>query len=278
MFGIALAALSNVFEEITDSIGKKEVRDRAASLYTFGFLGLLFGTIFLVVEGLMRHSLHFSLGSLPTFVPRVALEILQAYVTVRAITLADRGDFGFVRTLTMPLLLGIDIALGYSITTTQIVGIGLIFLPIAVLLAVELREMKGLRYLVIGAVNAAATISLYKYDITHFNSVEAEQAIVGTVLMLYFFALARTTSHENPLHFLRVRAFAGLTIASGLSNIVASFAYIFAPASVILAALRSSAVLFALLSGRYYFREQHFAVRVSLFVFTLAGLILLIPR
>ena len=114
MFGILLALTSTAFEEVANSIGKKQVQDRIASYYTFGFLTLLFGTAFLLVEGFVRGQLIFSLASLPTFLPRLALEILQAYVTVRAITYSDRGDFGFFRTLTIPILLGLDILLGYS--------------------------------------------------------------------------------------------------------------------------------------------------------------------
>src|SRR3989344_4399368 len=173
MFGILLAFTSTAFEEAANSIGKKQVQARVASYYTFGFLTLLFGTAFLLFEGLVRGQLLFSLASLPTFLPRVALEILQAYVTVRAITLSDRGDFGFFRTLTIPILLGLDILLAYSIGTLQMLGMALIIVPVGMLIYRERHEVKGAVYLMIGAVNAAITISLYKYDITHFNSVEA---------------------------------------------------------------------------------------------------------
>ncbi len=276
MFGIALAALSNVFEEISDSIGKRQVQKHVASVYTFGFLGLFFGAIILGTEGILRHSLHFSLNSLPTFIPRLALEILQAYVTVRAITLADRGDFGFMKTLTIPLLLGMDIAFGYAITAAQVVGMVLIVLSVLILLIVEHARIQGLWYLVVGTVNAAVTITLYKYDIVHFNSVEAEQTIMSLVLMAYFFACAQYFAGENPLRFLKRGIFLEQSASSGLSNAIGSFAYAYAPASVILAALRSSAVLFALVSGRFYFRESHFLLRTFLLLFIIVGLALLV--
>ena len=277
MFGILLALTSTAFEEVANSIGKKQVQDRIASYYTFGFLTLLFGTAFLLVEGFVRGQLIFSLASLPTFLPRVALEILQAYVTVRAITYSDRGDFGFFKTLTIPLLLGLDILLGYAIGTWQIFGMALIFVPIGILVYRERHVMKGAGYLLIGAINAALTVSLYKYDITHFNSVEAEQSIVGIVLLAYFFLMARARYDENPFTFLRTKAFAGQTLASGLSNVAVSFAYAFAPASIILSAMRSFAVLFAILTGRFYFRERHFLLRLVMLILVAFGLILLIP-
>jgi len=275
MFGILLALASTAFEETANSIGKKQVQDHVASYYTFGFLTLLFGTAFLLVEGFVRGQLIFSLASLPTFLPRLALEILQAYVTVRAITYSDRGDFGFFRTLTIPILLGLDILLGYSIGTLQIFGMALIFVPIGILVYSERHVVKGAGYLLIGAVNAALTISLYKYDITHFNSVEAEQSLVGLVLLAYFFLMARARYGENPLTFLRKKAFAGQTIASGLSSVAASFAYAFAPASIILAAMRSSAILLSILTGRFYFKEKRFLMKSALCALIILGLVLL---
>lgn len=277
MFGMLLALVGTACEETAHSIGKHEVQKRTASFYTFGFLTLLFSTAFFLAEGLARHTLFFSLASLPTFLPRVAFEMLQAYVTVRAITTSDRGDFGLVKTLTIPLLLLIDIALSYAVAPLRIAGMALIVLPVAFLLYVERKQIKGLGYLLIGAVNAAITISLYKYDISHFNSVEAEQSLIGIALMAYFFMFAYIKAGENPLRFLARRTFAAQATASGIANVAVSFAYSFAPASIILATLRSSAVLLAILTGRFYFRERHFLTRIALFVLVLGGLILLIP-
>lgn len=277
MYGALLAILGSSFEEASNSIGKYEVRKHVVSIYTFGFLTLLVGTTLLLAEGLARQSLVFSFASLPTFLPRVALEILQAYVTVRAITISDRGDFGLVKSLTIPLLLLVDIALGYAIAPTQITGMVFIVTPVLVLLWIERSQIRGLPYLLIAATNAVVTISLYKYDIAHFNSVEAEQAIVGGVLMVYFFLFAYFKAGENPLRFLHRRIFAFQANASGLASVAESFAYSFAPASVILAVLRSSAILLAILSGRFYFHERHFLTRTALFVLVLVGMILLIP-
>src|SRR3990167_800914 len=101
MFGILLAAASSAFSELSDSIGKKEVRDKAESYYTFGFLSLLFGAVFMAVVGFLRDSMVFSMESLPTFIPRAILEILQVHITILAIVKADRSDFGLIRTLTI---------------------------------------------------------------------------------------------------------------------------------------------------------------------------------
>ena len=125
------------------------------------------------------------------------------------------------------------------------------------------------------AVNAVATLSLYKYDITHFNSVETEQVLVQLVLLIYFFVLAVVVARENPFTFLRKRAFIAQASASGLATSFTSYAYIFAPASIITAALRASAVLFSVVSGEYYFKEKRLLLKISAVCGILAGFYLL---
>ena len=277
MFGIALAALSNFFQEISDSIGKYQLRRGAISTYSFGFLAFFFGTLILLGEGIAKSNLIFSPDSLPTFLPRLLLEILQAHVTVRAISLADRGDFGFVKTFTIPLLLIVDVALGYAVSPAQIAGMLMIAAAILALLYIKHDNLRGMQYLSISTVNAVATISLYKYDITHFNSVEAEQSLIGIGVMIYFFAAAIYVARENPFSFLRKSVFLGQSISGGLAHAITAFAYLYAPASVITTALRSFAVLFVLLSGKLYFRETNFAAKIFLFLIIVGGLVLIIP-
>ena len=275
MFGILLAGIGSAFSEISDSIGKKTVQDRLESLYTFGFLNLLFGTLFLVIHGFVRHSFLFSIASLPFFIPRLALEILQAHVGALAVIKADRSDYGFLRVLTIPLLLMVDVISGYSITTFQVAGIALILGAAFALYSLEHYKTKGFWLICFTAVNAVITISLFKYDISHFNSVESEQAIIMSVLALYFFLLAAIKARENPLSIARHPVRIAQTVSSGLGSYVSSFAYLFAPASIIMAAVRATAVLFSILSGKLYFREKRTVEKLFLFLVITLGLFLL---
>ena len=276
MLGVLLASVGSAFSELSDSIGKKQTAERACSHYTLGFLGVLGGALFLLVIGLVRNNFIFSLASLPTFLPRLMLEVLQAHITVRAIVRADRSDFGPIRTLTIPLLFAADLALGYTIGTHQILGMGIIFGTILILLSYERFKTKGLFLLIFTAVNAAITISLYKYDITHFNSVESEQSIVSIVLVLYFFILAVVRAHENPVQLLFKRTFFVQAVSGGLGSVFGSYAYSFAPTSIITAAMRAFAVLFSILSGKMYFKERGFVVKLLLFCAIAGGLVLLV--
>ena len=276
MIGIWLAGLSSACSELSDSIGKRQVGIGTASFYTFGFLNLLIGTMILLGLGIWRHDFYLSLASLPTLIPRIILEILQAHMTVLAVVKADRSDFGPIRILTVPLLLVVDMLLGYVVTPLQMVGVGLITLTIALLLLSEKFRARGSLLVLFTAVNAVATISLYKYDITHFNSVETEQIVVQLILLIYFFVLASVVAKENPFSYLRTRTFALQTGASGLASVIATYAYLFAPASIITASLRASSVLLALVSGTYYFKEKHILVKVLVACGIIVGLLLLI--
>ncbi len=276
MFGILLAAAASAFGELSDSLGKKEVKDGKESYYTFGFLSLLFGAVFIAVIGFLRHSMVFSMASLPTFIPRAILEILQVHITILAIVKADRSDFGLIRTLTIPFLLLVDIALGYVITTKQLFGITFIFIAVALLLSVEHLRVKGLWLLVGSSLNAVATISLYKYNITHFNSVEAEQSLISLIVMIYLFFCAMLVYKEDPFRFMRKPVFMFQMVTSGLASVIVSYAYLFAPATIITTATRSFSVFFSLISGKIYFKEKNVAAKAFIFSLIIVGLILLV--
>lgn len=276
MFGVTLVSIGTFLQEISTVIGKKAVEKRLESVYTMGFLSTLWSVVlylFLIVA--VRQEFIFSLASLPTFGTRLFLEIIQADLYMRALVKAERSTFGLARTLTIPLLLGVDFFLGYQLSRTQIIGMGVIAITLLAVFASRDIKKAGIGLVVLTALNAVITLSLFKYDITHFNSVETEQLLVSAAVLVYFFFAAYFRSKENPFLFLRKPIFLIQSISDGAGGIIQSFAYAFAPASVILAAGRSSAVLWSVLSGNRYFREQHLLLKVGLLFVTIAGLILL---
>lgn len=285
MFGLGLAGIATLAEEIADSIGKRGIAARTLNVYAFGFLLNLGALVSIVLFGLLvpkdlfapgfPGGFMFSTASLPTFGPRLVLELLQVYVTVRAIAEADRGTFGFLRTLTLPLLLAVDMALGYTVTGWQMTGVVFIIGSLIVLFMNHGLSRHGSLFTLIAAVNAVATLSLFKYDISHFNSVEAEQGIILLANMVFLFILAYM-ARQNPFALLAQPVFGLQVVLSGISTTLMSFAYLFAPASVITAAKRSFAVLWAMLSGNVYFREGHFVIKSICFAFVAVGIVMLV--
>lgn len=276
MLGILLVSFGTFFEEISDSIAKKEVGDKKETIYTMAFLLLLWGFFWFAGIILYKQSFVFAVASLPTFSLRFLLEILQVHAGVRAVTLADRSTFGFVRTGTLPLLLGVDLLLGYPVASTQIAGVAFIVVSLLVLSLNHGIQKQGLGYVAYSTVGAVLTISLYKYNITRYNSVEAEQFAMHLLLLIYFYIVALRVGKENPLRLLRQKIFFTQSFAAGIGSAVVSFAYLFAAASVITSAKRSFSVLWSILSGNWYFHEQHIVVKLISFCLLVAGVVLLV--
>lgn len=166
--------------------------------------------------------------------------------------------------------------LGYAISPRQIIGIILIAVALLLLFINHGIKKKGARDIAISAILAAFTISLYKYNITHYNTVEAEQGLMLLYLMTFSYFMARKYRKENPFKFLLKPRFFFQSLAAGVGTIGLSFAYVFAPASIIATAQRSLAVLFSIVSGEVYFHEKNILVKLTGFVLVLFGIWLLI--
>lgn len=276
MIGILLVAISSLFGEISASLGKEEVGEKKESIYTMGFLSLFWGTLWFLGFIIFKQKFVFSAASLPTFLIRAALEIAVAHLGVLAVIKAERSTFSFVRISTIILLLLVDLFLGYPISIYQMAGIVLISLTLLISFLNHGVDKKGLGFVLAVAILAVPTVSLYKYNISHFNSVEAEQFLIHLMLLFYFFVMAMKLKKENPAKFLAKPLFLGQSFSSGLGSVLGSFAYSFAPASIIIAGERSASILFSLVSGKIYFHEKHIVFKLIIFALVAGGIILLI--
>jgi hypothetical protein len=103
----------------------------------------------------------------------------------------------------------------------------------------------------------------------------AEQVISNLILLVIFFFLALYKTKENPIMFLTKPAFFLQSAFIGIGGTLESFAFGFGSASVITAAKRSSSILWALVSGKMYFKEQHIIFKMFIFLLIFTGLIFL---
>lgn len=272
MLAILLIAAGAFFSEVATSLGKEEVARRKETIFTYGFLSLFLSTIvFLLIAVFVRGEFVFSLQSLPTLSLRAALEILQAYVSIKAVTTADRSTFGFLRILTIPLLLLVDVLLGYDITLNQLVGVSILTVSILFLLLNHGVRTKGIGFVLFSALNAVITLSLFKYNITHFNSVEADQSIIQSILLLYFAVMVWRTKGQNPLRLLLKPLFFFQSLSQAVGGVLVSFAYLFVPASVAASIERPTSVFFSLVAGNRYFHEKKLAQKLIAFLLLLIG-------
>jgi len=277
MFGIILALVSSIFREAGTSIGKSKALAHKESIYTMGFLNLFWATIFFFAYAFfIRGEFIFLLASLPTFGVRIVLELLQAHFTMKAIVVSDRSTFGFLRIWTLPLLLGVDILLGYTIGLYQMLGISAIVIAFIFLFINHGIKAKGAGLVMFTAINAVATISLFKYNITNFNSVEAEQGVMTLILLVYFFFMARFVAKERPfMDHMRKPIFFAQSLLMGVAGVLMSFAFAFAPASVITSVKRAFSILASTISGNLYFKEKKLLIKIAAFILIAGGVVLL---
>ncbi|HEU0050515.1 MAG TPA: hypothetical protein VFQ60_00475 [Patescibacteria group bacterium] len=276
MIGIWLSILGALFGEISFSLEKEVLTTRLRRLAALGFLQSAVSFLFYAGYAvLVPGSLVFSWASLPTVIAGLILDIAQTFVVLYAIAKADRSSFGFVRTLSLPLLLIVDLLLGYPLRTGQIIGVILIFSFLALLTAGHGLRKRGIWLVLFSAVNSAATVSLYKYNITHFNSVTMAQGTTYFFITLSF-AMTCIFWRESPFKILRQPKASGSIISSGLSALVSGFAYRFGPASLILAIQRAAGVFWAVIAGRARFHETHFRIKAASLIGCILGIALLI--
>lgn len=266
---------STFFDEAVNSINKIKLAEKTC-LYSIGALNHSVGAIIFLLINAFKGEFRFAFASLPTFSARAILEIILSYYVLIAIDRADRSTFGFIRVLTIPMLLLVDFILGYRLNNFQLAGIVLIAISLLIIFLSQGIKKQGAGLAFLTAVMAVATISLYKYDITHFNSVAAEQSLIDIILVTFFVIMAIFKNRENPLNLLKQKIFRWQILANAIPGFVNSYAYAMAPASVILSTYRSASVFWSVVSGKAVFREEGILIKSICLIVLVFGIILLI--
>jgi hypothetical protein len=274
MWGVLLTGIGTFFEEVGTSLGKTQVSERRYGIYSLGWIQSSASALFFLILSLVhRQAFYFSAASIPFFGLRILLEVTLAHLSCLAVIKAERSTFSFIRTGTIPLLLIIDAWGGYRFTLFQIIGIGIIITTLGLFFLTRTLNSNGAGLTILCTILAAATISLYKYTITHYNSVAADQLLISIPIILYFSYSALFRAHERPWHFLTQPQVIVQVACGAITGLAGNYAYVFAPASVIVAARRSTAVLWSIISGKMYFKEQKILFKLGIVVLLSIGII-----
>lgn len=237
------------------SLGKRYVAQRRETVLEMCFLGLTWGLILLLVTLAFGADFRVTVASLPTLALRIILEAALIFTLAEATVKADRTTMAFLRLLTIPLLLVVDVTLGYHFSALQLAGVGLMFFALMLAFRHNPRGRRGAHLAVLSAILAVGTISLYKYNITHFNSVVGEQTVGLTVLLVVFYVMSARKG-RSPLRLLTQSTTGTQSLANGVSIALESFAMALAPAAIVITLKRSFAVVWAIIFGGTYFHEH----------------------
>ncbi|HAQ02713.1 hypothetical protein A2467_02615 [Candidatus Nomurabacteria bacterium RIFOXYC2_FULL_36_8] len=276
MIGVFLAAIGTFFDEFAISAGRSEVFNKKENIYTFGFLNFFWIFILLIIMAIVKNSFLFDIASIPLMIIFIILEILQVYISLHATIEADRSTCGFLMITTIPLLLIIDTFLGYKLEINSLIGIFILVIGLIILLLNHGINKKGIGYVIFMSINAAVTISIYKYCITHYNSVESQYIITLFFILIFLLVMSFWKYKENPIKYLFKRKLFFESFPRGISGVLISFAYLYAPASVITSVKRGFSVLWSIISGNKIFHEKHLVIKIISFVLIITGLVFMV--
>lgn len=276
MLGIIMVVIGTILVEVTSSSGKLEISQKKESLYTYGFLCYFWPLIIFLIIILIKGHFIFNTETLPLFILLIILEVAQVYSSLHAVAESERSTFGFLMVLTIPLILLVDLFLGYQISIFSLIGICLIVISLLFLFINHGLSKKGIRFVLFSSINGAITISVFKYLISNNNSVESLQFISCLVIVTFLFILSLWKNKENPIKSLFKKEFLLQSFSIGLGTIFVNFAYLYAPASIITGAKRGTSVLASIVSGNKFFHEKHLLIKILSFFLIVFGLILLI--
>ncbi len=268
----AFIIVASFLAEVGGSVGKYAVNHKFESIYSLGFLNMIWAVGVYVGTLALRPELWtFSWGSFPTLAIRVVLECIQAYTTLKAVQVASRSAFALVRSATIPLVLLADVFLGMFPSGNQLVGVALVLVTLVVLGFLGGIERKGLGFVWFSAINAAVLLFLFKYDTLNFNSVLAEQLIVSVPLMLFLYVGAKREG-ESPLRLVLKRPIILIPCAmSGVTSLLESFAFGWLPLSIATTMNRGLSAVWGVVFGHAYFEEVHLAAKLAGIAFVIIG-------
>jgi uncharacterized membrane protein len=275
MLPLSLLASATFFEEVAETIGKKSVKRRRENVYNFAFLALFWADIFLIISTFAGAKFHLSTASWPFLAVRIPIEVALNFVAAEAIVRADRSTVGFLRLFTIPLLLTTDLLLGYHLSLWQITAVMILFIGLATAFHRNSAGQKGAGWAVLTATLAALSATIFKWDISHYNSTAAEQIVVYTCVLTFFYIKSRQQG-TSPIKLLTNRITGIQSISNGLGLAIESFAYQYAPASVIVATKRSFAVMWSIVFGHHYFHERRLRQKIVAGAVLVIGLIILV--
>ncbi len=276
MLGILLVVLGSLLVEVGSTTTKISLKRHTLTILDSALLVLGASTIpFVIIALVAPETFVFHTATLPIFTLRFILEVILVIVGGYALLRADRSTFALLRTLTIPLLLIIDLFLSYPISGPQIAGALIITGTLAVTTFGKLSQ-KGIMLSILSAILATVTISLFKIDVQQ-NSVIAEQLVMHLLMLATLIPLKVALHESMPVNAIRFNRQTHITMLSAsLAGILGSFAYALVPGTALVAAAkRGIGVLFALGSGKMIFNEQHFGKSAALATAIVSGIALM---
>ena len=94
---LMLIAIATLSEEASADMGKRALKRHKESLFTLGFLSVIWSFAFYVVSIQLGAPFKLDLSHWPNLLLHVVLELAEAQVAITALAKTDRSTYGFFR-------------------------------------------------------------------------------------------------------------------------------------------------------------------------------------
>lgn len=275
-FWLFLWLAGTFFWEIDNSITKNnsEKYHFLALWVITSFFGILIFSLSWIYKLFFTEiQLYLNIESIPLLFIRLALEVVQSYITILALKHCDRSTYSIIRVVTIPLLICIDLLLGQKFSQNSLLGIGIMLISFVWFNAkLKMIDFRGWKLALFTAINAAITISLFKFSVSHYhNSIEVDQFFIYSGILIFFMVYNFRKNKTCALkEIFKNRHFTYQWISTWLANLISSYAFLYLNASEATTIKRWWEMFWSMLSGVFIFSEKHLNKKL-VFAFCILG-------
>ena len=214
--------------------------------------------LILVLLSIWKWEFDFNVISITLLILYSLLWILFTYFAINAINKADRSTNSLFSVIILPILLFWDIMIWYDINMYHIIWV--IFI-VSVLILSSYKwsiSTKWLSYVIWAQIVASMWITIYKFMITNYSSVEAI-SIIDSFLMLsiFFFIIIYNIWFNWVKDCLKINSLK-IWFLSAIWQTLWLFAYLFWPASIVTAIKRMLQMFWWVMFWHFVFKEENF--------------------
>ncbi len=267
---IILIWLGTLFWEISGSLMK--IHNKQLNPLQRAFLISLF-IVFssLILIYLFWFKLTFNVTNFLLILYLIAGSIVYYYFILKAVWIADRSTLNIFILLKIPLVLIIDLIIGYQLSNIQIIWILTIFTLIAFINYKEnkIYNLNGLKYIIFAIIIWSINISIFKILVENGNNIPSLVIAYSLFSCIFFGIRLFIKWWISNFKFLTNKTFLLIWFVSSLNTLLIAFSYLFLPPSIITTYKNTFSLLRSHISAKVIFNEKYVFKKIIIASFTL---------
>lgn len=274
MITVLLATISSFIDQLGFSIIKKVENDEVHTqdVWTTALITWLSSSILIFVITVVKGKYLLDQSIVWIFIPRIILEIIQLYVTFKALKIAELSSFNFIRVFTIVLVVIFElIFLKTSPDLYQYLGILITILAVAYTFRHGIKQIAGSKFILLSTINAGILVVLTRYQFQH-NDPYLNESIVRVFSILILFSISM---FKNKFKFRINKKSLLLLPTKSLVGILNLTALSLGNAAIYTTAERGGSLLSSVIVGHKVFKETSLGEKLGVALALSIGIILL---